>query len=176
MACALTAGRSLDCKDAVGGILRVAFMTWAETALTVTSNEVTAISGTHTAYKFELVRNTGSLTETIVSSVTNSTIFYDQTLSIILPKQGKTDTVGVNTLGQGRWIVFVMDANSNIFLMGHETGAEVTAGSKETGVATGDFNGYRLEFKAPEPLPTYHVAFDTDFDTSIEALGSITAS
>jgi hypothetical protein len=155
-------------------------MPWAATTLTLSSNEVTGVSGTHTAYKFELVRNTGSLNEPIVSNVTNSTVFYDQTLTIILPKQGKNDTVNVNSLAQGRWIIFVMDANGNVFLMGHTTGAELTSGAKETGVATGDFNGYRLEFKAPEPLPAYHVQFDTDFDTTIEGLsvspGTITAS
>jgi len=155
-------------------------MTWAPTTLTIASNEVTGVSGTHTVYKYELERNTGSLIETFVSNVVNSTVFYDQTLSITLAKQSKNATQEIKSLLQGRWIIFIQDVNNNVFMMGHLTGAEVTAGAKETGTNIGDFTGYRLEFKAPEPMPTYHVQLDTDFDTTIEGLsvspGVITVS
>ena len=176
MACTLTAGRALDCKDAVGGILRIGLATWDTTkTLTIVGDEVTEIAGTFNVYKFELVRNTGSLVDTVVSNVQNATIYYEQTLVAILSKLSAAALTEVRKINQGRWIIFIEDANQNIFMMGHGKGAEVTSGSvNETGTATGDFNGYRFEFKSEERLSCYHVDYDTDFDTSIEALGTIT--
>jgi hypothetical protein len=172
MACALTAGRSLDCKDAVGGILRIGITPWAaDRALTVASNEITGIAGTFEVFQFELPRNTGSYVDNIQVSVENGTVFYQQTLSIVLHKLAPADWNQIRLLIKNRLHVFIQDSNNNIFLMGHQKGAEVTAGSvNETGTATGDLNGYRLTFTAEEAIPAYHCDFDTDFNTSIEGL------
>jgi len=68
MPCALTQGYTLDCKDSLGGIKAVWLINHANvTAVTEASGIVSAITkaANKVFYKYELVKNTGSLTETV---------------------------------------------------------------------------------------------------------------
>jgi hypothetical protein len=63
-------------------------------------------------------------------------------------------------LAAGRPHVLVVDHNDNVFLMGKDNGADVTAGTVSTGNALGDFNGYNLTFTSMEKLPPNFVVVD----------------
>ena len=63
-------------------------------------------------------------------------------------------------MAAGRPHIFVVDQNDNVFLMGKDNGADVTAGTVSTGNALGDFNGYNLTFTAMEKLPPNFVNVD----------------
>ena len=66
MACELTTGRTLDCKDIIGGVRAVYFCQLADAAL-VTSNgaitdiDITGSGGAAKLFKYNLVRGTGSM-------------------------------------------------------------------------------------------------------------------
>jgi len=75
-------------------------------------------------------------------------------------KLTKEDHKELKLLAAGRPHVFIVDQNDNVFLMGKENGADVTAGTVSTGNALGDFNGYNLTFTAMEKDPANFVEVD----------------
>jgi hypothetical protein len=78
-------------------------------------------------------------------------------------------------MAKNRLAVFVQDNNDNIFMIGRNDGAEVTAMTTSTGVAKGDLNGYTVTITAEEPNKAYllepftSVPFDNFDDITVEA-------
>jgi hypothetical protein len=83
MACALTSGRSLPCKSAVGGLKTVYFADYGTLGdATIAAGEITAFSGLSIVwYKYDIKGNS-SLETAINSSRENGTTFYNQTLNL----------------------------------------------------------------------------------------------
>jgi len=164
MACDLTRGRKEPCKDVVGGLKAVYFTDYGDYGtVTQTSDEITDMDGTFTAYKYELKGNS-SFEQTITSSRENGTTFFDQTLNLTLKKLSKEDNAEIKLLAYGRPHVAVEDYNGNVFVMGLEHGAEVTGGTIVTGAAMGDLSGYTLTLNAQELKPANFVSGATDGD------------
>lgn len=164
MACELTKGRALDCKDIVGGIRAVYFVQLDDVTLTTSAGAVTDIdivgSGSgDELYKYSLVRATGSFTETITASAENGTVFYEPTINIKLHKLSTADQNEIKLLAQNRLVVFVETNAINaagkrvIFCVGQTNGLELTTGTGASGVAFGDMNGYDLNFVGMEDSP-----------------------
>lgn len=153
MACDLTKGRAVPCKDVVGGIYKVTFINYGDMGNIAFSNdEITDISGTFTAYVYE-VKGNSSFEQTFNSSRENGTTFFTQTLNLTLPKLSKEDNKELKLMAYGRPQVVVQDYNGNAFMMGLNYGAEVTGGTIVTGAAMGDLSGYTLVLEAQEQLP-----------------------
>lgn len=153
MACALTQGYTLDCKDSLGGIKAVWLIAHANVAsVTEASGIVSAITKASgkVFYKYELVKNTGALTETITASVENGTVFYAQELSIVLNKLQANTRNEILLLAKNTLMAVVQDANDKYWLLGRYTGLDVTGGTAATGTAQGDRSGYTLTFTGGE--------------------------
>jgi len=164
MACDLTKGRKEPCKDVVGGLKAVYFTDHGDYGtVTQTNDEITDMTGTFTAYKYELKGNS-SFEQTITSSRENGTTFFEQTLNLTLKKLSKEDNKEIKLLAYGRPHVAVEDYNGNVFVMGLEHGAEVTGGTISTGAAMGDLSGYTLTLSATELKPANFVASPTSAD------------
>lgn len=164
MACELTKGRALDCKDIVGGIRAVYFVQLDDITLTTSAGAVTDldIAGSGSGdelYKYSLVRGTGSFTETITASAENGTVFYEPSINIKLHKLSTADQNEIKLLAQNRLVVFVETNAINaagkrvIFCIGQTNGMELTTGTGASGVAFGDMNGYDLNFVGLEDSP-----------------------
>lgn len=160
MACSLTlTGRDLPCRDALGGIERVYIAEWQE-GLWKNPGAATGIIGstnvgfTVTLEPFATTKNASSLTQSGTGSVENGTMFYTQTLTLVLPKLTSEDIVNLQELGYGRLAVVVMDVNGDFWIMGHTRGCELSGGSVTTGTATGDLSGLTLEITAEEATMT----------------------
>lgn len=164
MACELSKGRKEPCLDSVGGIKAVYFTDYGDLGtITKTDEEITTVSGTFEAFKYEL-KGTNSFEQTITSSRENGTTFFEQTLSITLKKLTKEDHKEVKLLAYGRPHIAIEDYNGNVFLMGEEQGADLTGGSLATGTGLGDLNGYTLTFSAQETSPAAFLATPTAAD------------
>lgn len=153
MACALTQGYTLDCKDSLGGIKALWLIAHANVAsVTEASGIVSAITKASgkVFYKYELVKNTGALTETITASVENGTVFYAQELSVVLNKLQANTRNEILLLAKNTLMAVVQDANDKYWLLGRYTGLDVTGGTAATGTAQGDRNGYTLTFTGGE--------------------------
>jgi hypothetical protein len=156
MACNLTRSRAEACKDTVAGIKKIYFADFGDLgAITLTNDEVTnltGVAGDLDLHTYE-VKGNNSFETTVNASRENGTVFYEQVLNITLKKLTKEDNKELKLLAAGRPHIFVVDQNDNVFLMGKENGADVTAGTVSTGNALGDFNGYNLTFTAQEVSP-----------------------
>ncbi len=154
MACDLTLGRAVPCKDVVGGINKVFFINYDDLGTVTLSSDdsISNISGTFTAYEYD-VKGNSSFEQTINSSRENGTTFFTQTLNLTLTKLTKQDNKQLKLMAYGRPQVVIQDYNGNAFMMGLNYGAEVTGGTIVTGAAMGDLSGYTLTLEAQEQLP-----------------------
>ena len=164
MACDLTRGRKVPCKDVIGGIVRVYFIDFGDLGtVTKTDDEITGLAGTFNAYQYDL-KGTNSLETAITSSRENGTTFFEETLTLTLPKLSKEDNKELKLMAFGRPHVCVEDRNGNFFLCGLEHGMEVTGGSIATGTAFGDLSGYTLTLTGQELEPANFIAGGTSAD------------
>ena len=164
MACDLTLGRKEPCKDVIGGLKAIYFTDFGDLGTaTLTDDVITDLTGTFTAFKYELKGNS-SFEQAITSSRENGTTFFDQTLTLTLKKLSKEDNKEIKLLAYGRPHVAVEDYNGNVFVMGLENGAEVTGGSIVTGSGMAEFSGYNLTLNAQEKLPANFVDAPTAAD------------
>ena len=157
MACALTTGRSLPCKSAVGGLKTVYFADYGTLGTaTISAGEITAVAGSPTWYQFDIKGNS-SLETAINSSRENGTTFYTQTLNLTLTFLDKATQEEIKLLAAARPHIAIEDYNGNFFLVGLEHGAEVTGGTVVSGAAMGDLSGFTLTFEAMETSPAFFV-------------------
>jgi len=167
MACDLSTGRTVPCKDVVGGIKAVYFANYGDLgAITydVTNTDaIDSFGGTPTAYQYD-VKGNSSFEQTITSSRENGTTFFEQTLNLTFTKLDKATHKELKLMAYGRPHVFVEDYNGNIFVMGLLHGAEVTGGTIVTGAAMGDLSGYTLTLSAQEQVPANFL--DADLATA----------
>ena len=150
MACELSTGFTLDCKDGIGGIKQIVLVDKTEvTSFTLDAEEiVTAINGPASGdlYTYELPTQTGSFEETINFNRDNGTVFYTQTVNVMLQKLSSAKRLELQSVATARVIVFVEDTNGNWWAVGYEYGADLSTGTAATGTVLGDMNGYTLAF------------------------------
>ena len=163
MACDITRGRLIDCKDTIGGLKAIyickGFNNNISAVATIANTEMTdagfstwsAQVGAKTiVFKYDLVPNLSSMTVNINSDNANGTTFFNQTLSVTLQKIDHDMTNELRLMAYSRSQIFVQDQNDNVFLLGLDHGCHVTGGTVITGTAMGDQNGYTIEWGADE--------------------------
>ena len=156
MACNLTAGIQLSCRDNVGGVA-TAYITDFTNIASITKNTgdtITQISGSGVFYEFQLIRTSSQFTETVNASLENGTVFYTQELVTYFAKLSQDKRNILKTLAQSpRLAVVIVDNNGDSFYLGETYGMFVSAGTSSTGKALGDANGYNITLQALEPNP-----------------------
>ena len=152
MACLMSTGRKLACKDAIGGVQKVFFADYGTLGTaTITGGIVSTFSGT-TVNLFQYdVKSASGLEQTITSSNDNGTTFFEQTLTLVLTKLDAATQVELAKVIATRPHVFVQDNNGNYLAVGMTRGCDVN-GTISTGIALGDLNGYSLTITGQEPL------------------------
>jgi hypothetical protein len=179
MACDLTAGRKVPCKDVIGGIVRAWFADFGSLGtVTQTADEITDITGDSsnliTVYQYDL-KGTNSLETAITSSRENGTTFFEETLTLTLPKLSKEDNKELKLMAYGRPHIIVEDRNGNFMMCGLEHGCEVTGGSIATGTAFGDLSGYSLTLTGQELKPANFISNGTSTNP-FAGMSSVTAT
>ncbi len=160
MACPLTQGFILDCKESVGGIKSVRFVEFDNVSSIAYAAGVATLTmvASKKFWKYAQVRETSSFTETITANVQNGTIFYSQELSVILNKLAAATRNEILLLAKNRLMAIVEDMNGSFWLLGAKNGLDITGGNSATGTASGDRNGYTLTFQAMEADPIWSVS------------------
>jgi hypothetical protein len=172
MPCNLSAGRNEVCKESIGGIAGVYFINYTTGSFTKNvSGEVTAGPSGSTLYYYEL-KGTSAYTETVNTSRENGTTFFSQELVLNLKKLTNEMTTQLKLMAYGRPQVIVWTQNGDALLVGEREGADVTAGTIQTGGALGDLYGYSVTLTGQEQLPA---AFLSGSSTT-NALGGLTAN
>ena len=161
MACNITAGRNEVCKDSIGGLSGVYFLNYTTGSFTKNGNgEVTALPSGSTVYYYELKVNS-AYTETVNTSRDNGTTFFSQELLLNLKKLTNEMTTQMKLLAYGRPQIVVWTMNGDALLVGEREGADMTAGTLQTGAAMGDLYGYSLTFTGQEQLPAAFLSGST---------------
>lgn len=110
MACALTTGYSLDCRDSAGGVKSVYFIEIDNVSgVTSASGTISAIAkaNNRTFYKYNLQRATAEAMEEYQDSAENGTTFVNQTLSIVLNKMQAATRNEIALLAQNRLLAVI---------------------------------------------------------------------
>lgn len=153
MACALTQGYTLDCKEGIGGIKNAYFIAFNDVSNIVeASGVVTALTKAtgKRFYKYQLAQETANFTEQLQSNIQNGTIFYEQNLTVILNNRTTAIRNEVLLLAKNTLIAVVEDYNGKYWLLGKQAGLDIQDGQAGSGTARGDRNGFELTFKGAE--------------------------
>lgn len=158
MACDITSGFALGCRDNTGGIKALYILSGSVAGITDSANEISDISGSGVFYQFDLQRGTSDFTETINGSTENQTVFYEATINAAFAKLQTSVRNQVKVLAKNPDLKIIVETNNNesgskFFYVGRLHGAILNAGQGQSGTALGDANGYTLTFTAQEPSP-----------------------
>jgi hypothetical protein len=193
MACGLlTKGRGLDCNRISGGIKNIYFGVYDQftapietVGIVQATGEISDIEmGSNVLYRYTTPLGVASVTETIVGSTENGTIFYTPSVNIILNRLTKEDQNQIKLLGATKVVIFAQlnqqlaNGHDVIIGLGVTNGMNLNAGTMDSGAAFGDRNGYTLTFDGMEPIPFPMVAdYTTDpFDNTAFTMGTIVTS
>ena len=193
MACtALTKGRGLDCNRISGGVKFIYFGVLDQfdapietTGIVQTAGEVTDIEmGANVLYRYTMPLGVASVTDTIVGSRENGTIYYTPTAQVLFNRISKEDQNQIKLLGATKVVVFAQlnqqlaNGHDVIVAMGVVNGMELNAGTIDSGAAWGDKNGYTLTFDGMEalPMPIVEDYTTSPFDNAGFTMGTIVTS
>lgn len=176
MACDVSMGRGIACKDAVGGIDWVAFINGTELSyddLTfdgTNTDVIESVAGSPNAFKWE-VRSASDLTQNIQTNKDNGTTLIEQVLTLQFTKQDVDTHKQLKLIAWGNPKVVIKDNNGKFFLAGAEFGMDVTGGTAVTGSAMGDLNGYTLVLTGMER--TFANFFEATTEAELESAGIV---
>jgi hypothetical protein len=172
MACNLSAGRQEVCKESIGGLQGVYFVNYTTGSFTKNgSGELTAVPSGSTLYFYSL-KGTSAYTETVNTSRENGTTFFSQELTLNLKKLTNEMTTQLKLMAYGRPQIIVWTNNGDALLVGEKLGADLTAGTIQTGAALGDLYGYSATFTGMEQLPAVFLSGSS----TTNALAGLTAN
>ena len=168
MACNLSSGISLSCRESVGGIKYAYILDASGEEITVseTNGVASSISVAGSAltdlstdmFLFDQVKQTASLVETVNASEENGTVFYTSVLNLVFNKLEATKLNSLKLLAaNSKLLIVVKDNNDKLWMVGNTNGAVVSGGSSESGTAMGDRNGLSIEFTGNHSAPMYEV-------------------
>ena len=176
-ACSLTQGRQEVCKESIGGLQGVYFLNFNTGSFSTTTDPTTgmvtvnALPSGSTVYYYEL-KGTSAYQETVNSSRANGTTFFNQQITLNLKKITNEMSTQLKLMAYGRPQIIVWTNNGDALLVGEHLGADVTAGTIQTGGALGDLYGYSVTFTGMEQLPAVFVSGSS----TSNALGGLTAN
>jgi len=166
MACtALTKGRGVDCNRISGGVKFIYFAVLDQVSSfqydAANELEIDTIDfGGNDIYRYTMPMGVSSVTDTIVGSRENGTIYYTPTANVLFNRLTVQDQEEIKLLGATKVIIFaqlnqqVVGTTKDVILaLGMVNGMELNAGSMDTGAAWGDKNGYTLTFDGMEQQP-----------------------
>ena len=168
MACTLSSGLALSCRESIGGIKYAYILDASGQDIDVTESAgvASAISVGGTAltdlstdmFLFDQVKQTASLVETVNASEENGTVFYTSVLNLVF---NKLESAKLNSLkvlaANSKLLIVVKDNNDKLWMVGSDRGAVVSGGSSESGTAMGDRNGLSIEFTGNHSAPMFEV-------------------
>jgi len=187
MACDLTKGRGIPCRNLIGGVKFIYFGQFDEiSSITTVASEVTDIEmGSNTLFRYSVRRGNASVTETITGSTENGTVVYAPSLNVKLTGLSKADQNELKLIAQNRLVCFVqlnqtLSTNDHnvILCLGATNGLDLNTGTNQSGAAFSDLNGYDWTLEGQEFAPMQTVADYTTvpFDNTAFTMGTIVTS
>ena len=155
MACNLTQGRTIDCRNNTGGIEEVLIANFDNVQIgTVAAGVITAMTQTAATdfYRYNLEKENASLIETQTGSLENGTNFYDSVLDFSTKNLTASESQELTLIDQARLFVIVKTNNGKYWTVGAYFAADKLTGTSITGMAFGDMSGYTYSITAKEKV------------------------
>ena len=192
MACTITLGRALDCKDALGGLTKVFFANNFSDGLVTAAGTGNGTAGTATVdttagktftitdlpsmtvLQYDLRPDLSSFTINVQSDPATGASLFEQTLNVVLQKHKEQDPEQLRLISRNRMQIFVLDNNDNLFLFGAAYGMDLNGGTITSGAARNEMSGQTLTFAGREAAPYYVVNGTAGVGTSKYPFDGIT--
>ena len=155
MACALTQGRAIDCRNSTGGVEEILIANFGDITIdTVAAGVITALTqaAATSFYRYSLEKENGSLVETHTGSLENGTNVYDSVLDFNTKNLTASESEELTLLDQARLFVIVKDMNGSYWTVGAYHAADKLSGTSVTGAAFGDLNGFTYSISSKESV------------------------
>ncbi len=156
MACTISKGRKVPCKDKVGGLYKVWFVNFGTQTLSIdpVSLQITGITGANgatgtTLFEYEL-KGTSNLSQEMTSDVSAGVTSVTQTLTLDLQGGDAQTNEEIKLLAWGRPHIYVQDNYGTVWLVGKFRGADLTSAVLQTGSAINEKYGYTVTMVATE--------------------------
>jgi len=159
MACLLSTGYSLGCRDNIGGVQEVYIANFSATQTYTLDgdNNITGVAASGTYYTFEQEMESAEFQQPGTLSTENGTVFFEQNLTLMFHKNDAALRNQLLLLAQGNLSVIVRDQRNEYWLMGYQNGVRATEASMATGKSFGDMNGVTVTLQGKEPVPAYRI-------------------
>lgn len=140
------------CTNGKGGIKSVLFFPLENKGTpTKTANEITAMTVTGETFHYKLKSNLSSYTAPIQRNEENGTLWYEQSLSMVLNSDNKDLRSSLHLLAQNELCAMVEKADGTYVLLGENEGLKVADANEYTsGVAKSDRNGHVIVLNGQE--------------------------
>jgi len=166
MACELTTGFTLGCLEGIGGVKEVLIANYTDPVSGndfvsgVTYDAVTGqVDGlpTATIYRYVPFRNSGSYIETVNKNLETGTLYFSQEVGWTFGKLNQDMRNEFLNVAKAKMIVFVRTNDDQILLVGTTEGAQLTAGTVQSGQQKADLMGYQVTTTAENLEPAVHL-------------------
>lgn len=163
------------CTNGKGGIKSVLLFPLGNvTSSNITLNEVTTLTVSGETFLYKLKSNLSSYTAPIKVNKDNGTLFYEQSLSMILASDNKELRSEIHLLAQNEVACLVENADGSIVALGFGEGLQIADANEYTsGVLKGDRKGHVLVLngmendEVPDVAPGVYAALLTQQSPSI---------
>jgi len=159
MACALTQGFTLGCKEDIGGIKSVRFAAYANYIAmnaSVTTGAIVSFSAATASFrKYELTKEESMFSDDPTAGNRNGSLHYVPSLTFILRKLDVAKRNEMQLLAKNRVVAIIEtnEATPAYWVAGYANGLDFASGTGSTGTAFADLNGYTMTFNGLEPNP-----------------------
>ena len=147
MACNMTSGyNDRTCTNGKGGIKSILFFPVGNySGATLTANELTALTVSGETFHYKLKSNLSSYTAPIRRSEENGTLWYEQSVTMVLNSDNKTLRSALHLLAQNELCAMCEKADGTYVMLGYGEGLKVADGNEYTsGVNKADRNGHTI--------------------------------
>lgn len=154
--CDLTSGlNDNDCSVRVGGITEVYLIKYTEvtqSGTTITNNEVTAMTLTGDAYRFQLQPELSGATYPPNRTAESGSTTYPITLTMVINQDTKEVREQVDAIARNSWVAIAKKSDGTYVGLGLNVGLWVGEDSEGgTGIARTERNGYSVVLSGTEP-------------------------
>jgi len=153
VACAMTSGwNDRTCTNGKGGIKSVLFFPLnAKSSATLTANEISALAVAGETYHYKLKSNLSSYTAPVKRNEENGTLWYEQSLTMVLNSDTKELRSSIHLLAQNELCAVVEKADGTYVMLGYNEGIKVNDGAEySSGTAKADRNGHTIVLAGQE--------------------------
>lgn len=164
MACALTQGFTLGCKEDIGGIKSIRFASHSDYvalgAVLATGTIASFSSATAVFRKYELTKEESMFNDDPTAGNRNGSLHYVPSLTFVLRKLDVAKRNEMLLLAKNR-LVAIIETNEETpqyWVIGTSNGLDFASGTGASGTAFADLNGYTMTFNGLEPAPMLSIA------------------